>query len=221
MIELKDIEKVYKRGSEEVHALKGIDLNISKGEFVSIVGPSGAGKTSLLHILGCLDTPTSGSVSFAGNKVEHMTERELVEIRRKKIGFVFQQFYLMPVLSVYDNVMLPALFSKRKADRAEVTGLIKMVGLEQRVNHFPGQLSGGEMQRVAIARALINNPEIVLADEPTGNLDSENSEKIFELLKSLHYKTYTIIMVTHNSDLAGRADRVVRLKDGKIDGISK
>lgn len=216
MIELRDIEKVYCRGSEELHALKGIGLVINKGEFISIVGPSGAGKSSLLHILGCLDRPTKGSMKFDNINVEQMSEGELDEIRRRKIGFVFQQFYLIPGLSVFDNVTLPKVFSKEKIDREKVGALIEMVGLRNRVEHFPNQLSGGEMQRVAIARALVNDPELVLADEPTGNLDSENSEKIFELLKSLHAKGYTIVMVTHNNTLAERADRVIALKDGRI-----
>lgn len=214
MIELRAVEKVYRRGAEELHALRGIDLNIGKGEFLSIVGPSGSGKSSLLHILGCLDRPTKGTVKFDDLNVEHMSETGLDEIRRRKIGFVFQQFYLMPGLSVFDNVALPKVFSKEKIDTEKITSLIETVGLHKRMKHFPNQLSGGEMQRVAIARALANNPEIVLADEPTGNLDTANSEKIFELLRSLHLRGYTIVMVTHNNDLACRADRTILLKDG-------
>jgi len=216
MIELRAVEKIYRRGSEEVHALRRIDLDIGKREFISIVGPSGSGKSSLLHILGCLDRPTKGTMKFDGVNVEHMSESELDDIRRKKVGFVFQQFYLMPGLSVFENVSLPRIFSKQKTDREKITELIGMVGLKDRIGHTPNQLSGGEMQRVAIARALVNDPEIVLADEPTGNLDSENSDKIFELLKSLHDVGYTIVMVTHNKDLASRADRIITLKDGKI-----
>ena len=214
MIELRAVEKVYRRGAEELHALRGIDLNIGRGEFLSIVGPSGSGKSSLLHILGCLDRPTKGTVKFDDLNVERMSETGLDEIRRRKIGFVFQQFYLMPGLSVFDNVALPKVFSKEKIDTEKITSLIETVGLHNRMKHFPNQLSGGEMQRVAIARALANNPEIVLADEPTGNLDTANSEKIFELLRSLHLTGYTIVMVTHNNDLACRADRTILLKDG-------
>lgn len=214
MIELRGIEKVYRRGAEELHALRGIDLDIGKGEFLSIVGPSGSGKSSLLHILGCLDRPTEGTMKFDDLNVEHMSETGLDEIRRRKIGFVFQQFYLMPGLSVFDNVALPKVFSKEKIDTGKIASLIETVGLQNRMRHFPNQLSGGEMQRAAIARALANDPEIVLADEPTGNLDTENSERIFELLRSLHLRGYTIVMVTHNNDLASRADRTILLKDG-------
>jgi putative ABC transport system ATP-binding protein len=214
MIELKAVEKVYRRGAEEVHALRGINLDIGKGEFLSIVGPSGSGKSSLLHILGCLDRPTQGTMKFDDLNVDHMSEKGLDEIRRKKIGFVFQQFYLMSGLSVFDNVTLPKVFSKEKIDTEKIAALIETVGLQNRIRHFPNQLSGGEMQRVAIARALANDPEIVLADEPTGNLDTSNSERIFELLRSLHLRGYTIVMVTHNNDLACRADRTVTLKDG-------
>lgn len=216
MIELKGIEKTYIRGAEYVHALKGIDLIISNGEFISVVGPSGSGKTTLLHILGCLDRPTNGIMKIDGIEVENMPESALVDIRRKKIGFVFQQFYLIPGLTVFDNVTLPLLFSRTKIDRERVVSLIEMVGLGGKADRLPNQLSGGEMQRVAIARALVNNPEIMLADEPTGNLDSENSERIFDILKSLHNRGLTVVMITHNPDLAMRAERVIRLRDGMI-----
>jgi ABC-type lipoprotein export system ATPase subunit len=216
MIELEGIEKIYIRGSEEVHALKGINMKISKGEFISIVGPSGSGKTTLLHILGCLDNPTKGIMKVDNIETENMTESELVEIRRQKIGFVFQQFYLIPKLTAFDNVALPLLFSRTKIDKHKIISLLELVGLQNKINRRPNQLSGGEMQRVAIARALVNNPEVILADEPTGNLDTENSEKIFDLLKSLHFTGLSVIMVTHNLDLAMRAERVVGLKDGRI-----
>jgi ABC-type lipoprotein export system ATPase subunit len=220
MIELREIEKRYRRGAEEVHALRGLDLDISHNEFLAITGPSGAGKTTLLHILGCLDTPTSGSLKFDGLAVAQMSEADLVALRRKKIGFIFQQFYLIPGLTVFDNVALPLLFSRNgskngsRADR--IMSLLDTVGLTARRHHLPNQLSGGEMQRVAIARALVNGPEIILADEPTGNLDTQNSERIFSLLKSLRADGLTVVMITHNGELATRADRLVRLKDGKI-----
>lgn len=216
MIELKNIEKIYIRGAEHVRALRGIDLSIGQGEFVSITGQSGSGKTTLLHILGCLDKPTKGTMSLNGITINGMPESELVKIRRQKIGFVFQQFYLIPGLSVLENVTLPLLFGRTKKATDETKSLLKLVGLQDKIDRKPSELSGGEMQRVAIARALINNPEVILADEPTGNLDTENSENIFELLKSLNSRGITIIMVTHNTDLADRADRIIQLKDGKI-----
>jgi len=217
MIDLKGVEKIYRRGSEDVHALRGTDLSVAKGEFISIIGPSGSGKTTLLQLLGCLDIPTRGSVILDGQAVDHKKEAELVAIRRKMIGFVFQQFYLMPGLSVYDNVALPLFFNRDSVkSRDHILSLIESVGLASRADHKPGQLSGGEMQRVAIARALVNNPRIILADEPTGNLDTENSDKIMDLLKALHRNGLTVVMVTHNNFLAEQADRIVSLKDGKI-----
>lgn len=217
MIEIIGVKKKYKRGSEDVHALRGVDLSLQRGEFVSIVGQSGSGKTTMMHILGLLDKPTSGIVKIDGIETENMSESELVKVRRKKIGLVFQQFYLLPGISVYENVTLPLLFDRKKADRKKALDIIEQVGLSGRLEHNPNQLSGGEMQRVAIARALINDPELILADEPTGNLDTENSGKIFDLLKSLHERGLTVAMVTHNPDLALRADRVVRIRDGKIE----
>jgi len=216
MIELHGIEKEYLRGAEKVHALKGVDLNIESGEFIAIVGPSGSGKTTMLHILGCLDQPSRGVMKIDGIEVENLPESKLVQIRREKIGFVFQQFYLIPGLTVFDNVTLPLLFGRKEIDKKKIISLLDLVGLANRQGHNPNQLSGGEMQRVAIARAMVNAPEVIFADEPTGNLDSENSEKIFDLLKSLHARGLTIVMVTHNNDLAGRAERIISLKDGKI-----
>jgi putative ABC transport system ATP-binding protein len=216
MIELKRIEKVYRRGAEDVRALRGVDLSIGKGELLAITGPSGAGKTTLLHILGCLDQPTNGDVLIDGVNTSNLPESELVKLRREKIGFVFQQFYLIPGLSVFDNIALPLLFSKKPAKRDRIMALAEMVGLEHRLDHTPAQLSGGEMQRTAIARGLVNAPEILLADEPTGNLDSENSDKIYEILRSLSRSGLTTVMITHNSDLAARAGRVVRIKDGMV-----
>jgi putative ABC transport system ATP-binding protein len=216
MIELKGIEKHYRRGAEDVRALRGVDLSVDKEELLAITGPSGAGKTTLLHILGCLDQPTHGEVIIDGVDASRMPEAEVVKLRRDKIGFVFQQFYLIPGLSVYDNIALPLLFSKKPATPEKITHLAQMVGLEHRLDHVPSQLSGGEMQRTAIARGLVNEPEILLADEPTGNLDSENSEKIFGILRSLRNNGLTIIMITHNPELAARADRTVHIKDGLV-----
>jgi putative ABC transport system ATP-binding protein len=217
MIRLNKVEKTYRRGSEAVRALRGVDLEIHCGEFAAVTGPSGAGKTTLLHILGCLDTPVSGEVLFDGVRVDSMTDKELTLLRRERIGFIFQQFYLIPGLSVADNIALPLLFGKKKPDKARIEALARMVGLEKRTRHVPAALSGGEMQRTAIARALVNQPEILLADEPTGNLDSENSEKIFEILKGLNQNGLTVLMITHNADLASRAGRIIRIKDGMVE----
>jgi len=216
MIELKNIEKTYRRGVENVRALRGVDLTIEAGEMMAIVGPSGAGKTTLLHILGCLDQPTKGEVIFDRVNTACMPESQLVKIRREKIGFVFQQFYLIPGLSVFDNIALPLLFSKKPAERSKIEKLAEMVGLEHRLNHAPAELSGGEMQRTAIARGLVNDPAVLLADEPTGNLDTKNSEKIYAILRRLSDEGLTTIMITHNPELAGRAERTVKIKDGLL-----
>ena len=217
MIRLNKVEKIYLRGSEAVRALRGVDLEIKPGEFAAVTGPSGAGKTTLLHILGCLDTPARGEVLFNGARVDSMTEKELTRIRREKIGFIFQQFYLIPGLSVADNIALPLLFNKQKPDKQRIEALARMVGLDKRTGHVPAALSGGEMQRTAIARALVNQPEIILADEPTGNLDSENSENIFNILKGLNNNGLTVLMITHNLDLASRAERIIKMRDGMVE----
>ena len=216
MIELHGIQKDYVRGAEKVHALRGVDLEIDKGEFTSIVGPSGSGKTTMLHIMGCLDQPSQGIMKIDGTAVGELPEKELVRVRREKIGFVFQQFHLIPGLSVHENVALPLLFARRATDKEKIRQLLDLVGLENRRSHHPNQLSGGEMQRVAVARAMVNDPEVIFADEPTGNLDSENSDNIFELLSSLHARGLTIVMVTHNTELAMRSERIIRLKDGQV-----
>lgn len=222
MIRLRGVGKKYRRGVEEVRALHGVDLDIQTGDFIAVLGPSGAGKTTLLHILGCLDLPSYGEFDFNGVRMDKMRESELVPLRRQKIGFIFQQFYLIPGLSVLDNIALPLLFNKKQArngqkTKSRVEGLAKMMGLGGRMHHTPAQLSGGEMQRTAIARALVNSPELVLADEPTGNLDSANSEKICDILHQLHKNGLTVIMITHNQELANRADRMIRIKDGMIE----
>jgi putative ABC transport system ATP-binding protein len=216
VIEATEITKVYKRGREDVHALRGVSLSIEPSEFVAIVGPSGAGKTALMNILGCLDTPTSGTLSLDGIRVTGRTERELVRMRRGTVGFVFQQFFLIPTLTARENIGLPLLFHRRKDDDWKIDDILDQVGLSDRAFHYPHELSGGEMQRVAIGRALVSGPKILLADEPTGNLDTENTDRIFKLLQGLNQEELTILMVTHNPDLARRAGRVISLKDGLI-----
>jgi len=224
IIELKEVVKLYRRGSENIHAVDRVSLSVQEGEFVSIVGPSGSGKSTLLNLIGCIDTPTSGTVMVDGQPTQALTEKELAGIRNSRIGFVFQQFSLLPTLTALENVMLPAVFSRNgqrtlKTNRAEA--LLDLVGIAARADHLPAQLSGGEMQRVAIARALINEPKILLADEPTGNLDSASAESVYNIFGKLHQNGLTIVVVTHNAELAGKTDRVFRLKDGKLlDSVS-
>lgn len=216
IVELENITKIYKRGSEEVRAVDGVSLLIEKGEFLSIVGPSGSGKTTLLNIIGCIDTPTSGKVVINGHNVTRANEHSLVKIRRETIGFIFQQFFLIPTLTVLENVQVPGLFA-RNTDRVKrARELIELVGLGKRLEHLPSQLSGGEMQRVAIARSLINSPSILLADEPTGNLDTKNADTIIKIFDELNRDGLTVIMVTHNIELAKRSKKCIRLEDGKI-----
>lgn len=216
IIEAKGLTKVYHRGREEIHALKNVDFRVDAGEFVTIIGPSGSGKTALLNIIGCLDTPTGGCLQLNGAEVSGLRERDLVKLRRENIGFVFQQFHLMPTLTARENIELPLLFSHKNGGRNKVDKVLQMVGLEERGDHLPGQLSGGEMQRVAVGRALINDPHIILADEPTGNLDSATSLMIFDLFKELNRKGLTLIIVTHNEDLARRSEKMYTLRDGMI-----
>lgn len=218
IIELNQVIKVYRRGTEQVQAVDGINLSIEKGEFLSVVGPSGSGKTTLLNLIGCVDSPTSGSIRLAGVEIGRLKERELTRIRATTIGFVFQQFFLLPTLTALENMELPAFFSKRRGlnYNAKAKELLSLVGLKDRGNHLPSQLSGGEMQRVAIARALINDPKILLADEPTGNLDSKNANTIMDVFEKLNQNGLTIILVTHNLELAKRTRRCIQLKDGKI-----
>jgi putative ABC transport system ATP-binding protein len=216
IIEARELCKVYRRGREEIQALKNVDFCVEAGEFVSIIGPSGSGKTALLNMLGCLDTPSSGSLRLNGIEIAGRKERDLVKIRRENIGFVFQQFYLMPTLTARENIELPLLFSKNKRSAKRIDEVLQMVGLADRGDHLPGQLSGGEMQRVAIGRALINDPKIILADEPTGNLDSATSEMIFGLFSELNKRGLTLVVVTHNLDLARRAEKIYTLRDGRI-----
>lgn len=222
IIELDKVIKLYQRGTERVHAVDGISVSIEMGEFLSIVGPSGSGKTTLLNLIGCVDKPTYGTITLDSLNIGKLNERELTTIRGKTIGFVFQQFFLLPTLTALENVELPTLFARKngldnkdgKQYRAEE--LLELVDLKERANHLPSQLSGGEMQRVAIARALINDPKILLADEPTGNLDSQNAQIIIDIFKKLNQKGLTIIIVTHNIEFAQATKKMIHLKDGKI-----
>lgn len=215
MIELRDVRKIYYMGKIEVPALRGVDLNIDRGEFVALMGPSGSGKSTLLNMMGLLDAPTSGSIFIDGSDVSSLNENERADFRLRKLGFVFQFFSLLMELSALENVALPMIMDNRKYDRA--ASLLQLVGLEDRADHTPNELSGGQQQRVAIARALANEPAILLADEPTANLDTESSNQIVELFRELNEQHgQTIIMVTHEPDLGEKADRIVRLKDGRV-----
>jgi ABC-type lipoprotein export system ATPase subunit len=217
-IAARDLSKSYTRGAEEVHALRGVSFEIAAGEFAAVTGPSGSGKSTLLHLVGALDRPSSGSVFIHGEEISGRPERELRGQRGGRIGFVFQQFYLLPGLTVAENVRLPLLFSRGRADEGRVREILESVGLAHRGGHLPSQLSGGEMQRVAVGRALVGSPEIILADEPTANLDSENGLAVFELLRGLAARGITVVVVTHNPELAARTERVVRLRDGRLAG---
>jgi putative ABC transport system ATP-binding protein len=219
LIDLKDIVKNYQVGLEAVLALRGIDLQIDKGEYVSIMGPSGSGKSTLMNILGCLDTPSSGLYKLNKSSVGTMNDDELAEIRNREIGFVFQTFNLLPRATALHNVELPLIYNGTPAaQRKEMAeGSLEKVGLSDRMHHRPNELSGGQRQRVAIARALVNNPSIILADEPTGNLDTRTGDEIMEIFESIHDEGNTIIMVTHEEYIAEHSDRIVRLRDGKVE----
>jgi putative ABC transport system ATP-binding protein len=219
IIKLRNVWKVYQMGEVEVYALRGLNLDVKKGEFLSVMGKSGSGKSTSLNMIGCLDVPTKGKIYLDGKDIIKLEESELAVIRGKKIGFIFQQFNLIRTLTALENVMMPMMFQNialPKRYRRSVE-LLKMVGLFERMNHTPNQLSGGEMQRVAIARSLVNDPEVLLADEPTGNLDLNTGEKILELLKMLHTKyKKTIVIVTHDEDIAKKTERICYLEDGRI-----
>jgi putative ABC transport system ATP-binding protein len=219
IIETSNISKKYVMGSEVIEALKSITISINKGEYVAFMGPSGSGKSTLMNIVGCLDTPTSGTYILNNKDVSDMSENELAEIRNKEIGFVFQTFNLLPRSTSLENVALPLIYAGyNKADRTEkAMEALRSVGLGDRAKHKPNELSGGQRQRVAIARALVNSPSIVLADEPTGNLDSKTSYEIMDLFEDLHSKANTIIMVTHEEDIAQYSHRIIRLRDGLIE----
>ncbi|GAB5564453.1 MAG: ABC transporter ATP-binding protein [Winogradskyella sp.] len=219
VIEIRGIIRDFKLGQETVHVLKGIDLDIKRGEYVAIMGPSGSGKSTLMNLLGCLDTPTAGSYKLNGKDVSQMTDDELADIRNTEIGFVFQTFNLLPRTTALDNVALPMIYAgaskKARVDRA--SEVLTDVGLADRMDHKPNQLSGGQRQRVAVGRALVNKPSIILADEPTGNLDSKTGTEIMALFDQIHASGNTVIMVTHEEDIAAHAKRVIRLRDGIIE----
>jgi len=219
VIETREIAKKYVMGSETIHALKSISINIDRGEYVAFMGPSGSGKSTLMNIVGCLDSPSGGVYILNGHDVSDLTENELAEIRNKEIGFVFQTFNLLPRQTALENVALPLIYAGMgRAERNEkAMHALEGVGLVERAKHKPNELSGGQRQRVAIARALVNDPSIILADEPTGNLDSKTSYSIMELFQELHDKGNTIIMVTHEEDIASYSHRIIRLRDGLIE----
>lgn len=223
IIQLSNIAKVYKIGTEVIHALRSVSLTIYKNEFVALMGPSGSGKSTLMNVLGCLDSPSGGEYILNGISVAQMLDNKLAEVRNKEIGFVFQSFNLLPRSTALDNVMLPLVYAGyNKADRLKRgKEVLEQVGLGDRMMHKPNELSGGQRQRVAIARALVNHPAIILADEPTGNLDSKTSIEIMGLLEEIHKNGNTIILVTHEEDIAQHAHRIVRLKDGMIEGDYK
>ena len=217
ILETKALHKHYGSGETEVRALDGVDLTVEKGEFAAVVGTSGSGKSTLLHMLGGLDRPTSGSVSVDGKDIFSLKDEALTIFRRRKIGFVFQNYNLVPVLSVYENIVLPIQLDGQKPDAAYVDQIIETLGLEKKLQNLPNNLSGGQQQRVAIARALAAKPAIILADEPTGNLDSRTSQDVMALLKITSQKfVQTIVMITHNEEIAQMADRIIRIEDGKI-----
>ena len=221
VLEARDLARTYRRGNEEIHAVNGVSLTVRRGEFISCTGPSGSGKTTLLNLLGCLDNPNAGELTLAGRGIfgqgNNLSERRLTRIRRELFGYVFQNFHLIPTLTVRENVLLPLAFYRKPGLDGEADKLLTQLGLGHRLHHLPGQISGGEMQRVAIARALVNRPQILLADEPTGNLDSKRTDEIGEVLRELNRNAgLTLIMVTHNPRIAGLAGRIVEMRDGRI-----
>ncbi|MFQ7551935.1 MAG: ABC transporter ATP-binding protein [Blautia marasmi] len=217
ILQAKDLRKVFGSGESEVTALDGVNLTVLKGEFVAIVGTSGSGKSTLLHLLGGLDVPTSGSVIMDMKQLEQLSDDELTIFRRRKIGFIFQQFNLIPMLNVWENIILPLKLDNKRVDQRYIQEIIEILGLEKKCDSLPGQLSGGQQQRVAIARAMAIKPSVILADEPTGNLDSKTSQDVLGILKVTSEQYHqTIVMITHNEEIAQMADRIVRIEDGKI-----
>lgn len=218
MIQLRNIERVYNTGAEPVYALRGVSIEILEGEYVAIMGTSGSGKSTLMNIIGCLDLPDSGTYVLDGREVQSLSENELSDVRNKKLGFVFQQFNLLPRMNALENVMLPLVYAglKREERKERAEKVLRLVGLGERMTHRPTQLSGGQQQRVSIARALVNTPSVLLADEPTGALDSQTSAEIMTLFNELHMQGMTVILVTHEQDIAEHARRIIRLKDGVV-----
>jgi putative ABC transport system ATP-binding protein len=216
IIRLVDVTKIYGEGDATVRAVDGVSLLVREGEFVAVMGPSGSGKSTLMHILGCLDIPTSGEYLFAGEDVARMNERGLASIRNRRIGFVFQQFHLLSSMSAWRNVELPLLYRAARDRKQMALNALALVGLSARVEHRPNQLSGGQQQRVAIARALITNPTMILADEPTGNLDSKSSREVLDILTGLNKSGHTIVLITHDPNVASVAERVVEMADGRV-----
>lgn len=221
MLIAENITKTYKMNSLELQILKGLSFQVKKGEFVSIMGPSGSGKSTCLHILGCLDKPTSGSLSIGGIEVSKLSDGALAKVRNKKLGFVFQSFNLLPKSSAIQNVELPLIYSGASNRKKRCIQVLERVGLKGRVNHRPNELSGGEQQRVAIARALVNEPQLILADEPTGNLDSKSGSEIMSIFHDLHKQGITLIVITHDKNVAQHGDRIIHIKDGLIEKEEK
>lgn len=221
MIKLKNIQKIYGTGTAQVEALRGIDLEIKKNEFLGLIGPSGSGKSTLMSIIGCLDVATSGQYYFEGENVESFNHNQLAEIRNEKIGFVFQNFNLLPYATAFENIEMPMIFKglRGRERKTRVKELLDMVELGKRAHHKPNELSGGEMQRVAIARSLANNPRLILADEPTGNLDTKSGEEILKIFEILWKQGHTLVVITHNPGISKRAQKIISLRDGLIENI--